>query len=188
MVNKLQKSFYLREDVVQLAKELLGSRLITHFDGKKTAGIIVETEAYAGAADKASHAYGGKRTGRTETMYAEGGIAYVYLCYGIHHLFNIVVAPEGLPHAILIRGIEPVAGISYMLKRCKKKKLSPKLTNGPGKLTRALGISTSQNGISLLDDSPIWIEEGEKRLADKEIITSPRIGVDYAGEDANLDR
>lgn len=186
MAKRLSKSFYTRKDVVQLSKELLGTRLITFFDHKKTSGIIVETEAYNGPFDKAAHSYGWKRTKRTETMFAEGGMAYVYLCYGMHHLFNVVVGSKELPIAILVRGIEPVEGIPYMLDRCKKEKSTPKLTNGPGKLARALGISTASNGMSLIRDSSIWIEERTRYLTEEDIVASPRIGVDYAKEDVSL--
>ena len=186
MPKRLPKSFYGSSDVVGLARDLLGTRLVTRFHDQRTAGIIVETEAYAGPVDKASHAYGGRRTARTEIMFASGGRAYVYLCYGIYHLFNVVVGPEELPHAVLVRALEPTEGIAYMLQRCNKKKWAPALTNGPGKLTRALGIDKTHSGLSLLKGSPIWIEERSGPLADSEIIASPRIGVDYAGEDALL--
>src|SRR4051812_45478122 len=114
---KLKKSFYQRDDVVQVAKELLGKYLFTHIDGKLTGGIITETEAYAGVIDRASHAYGGRRTARTEIMYGEGGTAYVYLCYGIHSLFNVVTNKKGTPHAILIRALHPTHGVETILKR-----------------------------------------------------------------------
>ena len=146
----LPESFYNRKDVVKIARELLGKILVTEF-GVRTSGIIVETEAYAGITDKASHAYGGRRTGRTEVMYSPGGTAYVYLCYGIHHLFNVVTNIEGIPHAVLIRAIEPVEGIETMLERRGKTKLSPSLTAGPGALSQALGISTALTGTSLQD-------------------------------------
>lgn len=113
----LPESFYTRTDVVMIAKELLGKTLVTNFGGVATAGMIVETEAYAGVADKASHAYGGRRTTRTEIMYMHGGTAYVYLCYGIHHLFNVVTNVRDVHHAVLIRAIEPLAGIDIMLER-----------------------------------------------------------------------
>ncbi len=186
MAKRLPRSFYAGDDVVKISKALLGTRLVTCFNGKRTSGIIVETEAYLGPIDKAAHSYGWKRTARTEVMFAQGGVAYVYLCYGMYHLFNVVVSRKGLPHAVLIRGIEPVEGIAHMLERCNKEKCSPKLTNGPGKLTRALGILKPHSGLSLLRGSPIWIEERSRPLADAAIIASPRIGVDYAGEDALL--
>ena len=181
----LQKDFYTRKDVVKIAKELLGKFLVTNFDGIYTAGMIVETEAYAGAADKASHAFGNRRTNRTETMYAEGGTAYVYLCYGIHHLFNVVTNVKDTPHAILIRGIEPADGITDMLLRRGKDKVQPSLTAGPGAMSVALGIKTSHTGLSLLGDE-IWIEDRGIKLTAKDIVSGSRVGVAYAQEDALL--
>ncbi len=181
---RLGNEFYQRSDVTNLAQDLLGMVLCTHLDGHHTCGIIVETEAYKAPEDKASHAYGGRRTARTETMFGPGGLAYVYLCYGIHHLFNVVTGPRDVPHAILIRGIEPVVGEEIMLERRKMAKLEPRLTSGPGSLSRALGISTALNAVDLASKkSPIWIETPEKeKEADFDIIASPRVGVDYAEE------
>src|SRR3982750_593315 len=125
---KIPKSFYLRHDVVSISKELLGKYLFTKIEGTVTAGIITETEAYAGQIDKASHAYNNRRTARTEVMFSEGGVAYVYLCYGIHHLFNIVTNMADVPHAVLVRAVEPLEGIKYMLQRRGKKELQPSLT------------------------------------------------------------
>lgn len=182
---KLQKDFYIREDVVLIAKELLGKVLITNFNGAISAGIITETEAYAGINDRASHAFGGRRTARTETMYATGGTAYVYLCYGIHHLFNVVTNQKDIPHAVLIRAIKPIEGMDVILKRRKQKEISNKLSSGPGTLSQALGIQTSHSGENLLGNK-IWIEDRGINFPDIEIIKSPRIGVDYAGADALL--
>ena len=165
--------------------ELLGKVLCTQFDGNLTSGIIVETEAYAGVTDQASHAYGGRRTKRTETMYLSGGAVYVYLCYGIHHLFNIVTNKENIPHAVLIRAIQPQDGIKTMLQRRNMKKVLPKLAAGPGILSKAMGISVHISGHSLLDKQ-IWIENsGNNLLKDFKIISSPRVGVQYAGKDAS---
>ena len=177
--------FYTRADVVQIAKELLGKVLVTRFDGLTTSGIIVETEAYAGAGDKASHAYGGRRTARTETMYRMGGVAYVYLCYGIHHLFNVVTNMEDIPHAVLIRAIEPIEGIDIMLERRGKSKLVPSLTAGPGAMSSALGIHTKHTG-SRLSGGEIIIEDRGIVVKKKEIISGTRVGVAYAEEDAYL--
>lgn len=182
---KLQKDFYIREDVVLIAKELLGKVLITNFNGAISAGIITETEAYAGINDRASHAFGGRRTARTEIMYATGGTAYVYLCYGIHHLFNVVTNQKDIPHAVLIRAIKPIEGMDVILKRRKQKEISNKLSSGPGTLSQALGIQTSHSGENLLGNK-IWIEDRGINFPDIEIIKSPRIGVDYAGADALL--
>lgn len=180
----LPESFYTRQDVVQIAKELLGKLLVTEFDGIRTAGIITETEAYAGVADKASHAYGARRTNRTEVMYMQGGTAYVYLCYGIHHLFNVVTNSQGTPHAVLIRAIEPTEGLPVMLERRRMEHVKPALTSGPGAMSMALGIHTRHTGLSLAG-SQIYIENGIK-VAKKDIIAATRVGVGYAQDDAYL--
>lgn len=179
---KLPESFYTRTDVVKIAKELLGKTLVTNLDGVTTSGIIVETEAYAGLTDKASHAYGGRRTARTEIMYMPGGTAYVYLCYGIHHLFNVVTNVRDVPHAVLIRAIEPVTGIEKMMERRRKEQLHPSLTAGPGAMSVALGIHTWHTGISLLGDE-IYVEEGIK-VRSVDIVAASRVGVAYAMDDA----
>ena len=181
----LAEDFYTRKDVVQVAKDLLGKVLVTGFEEKLTSGIIVETEAYAGVSDKASHAYGGRRTNRTETMYAKGGTAYVYLCYGIHHLFNVVTNDADVPHAVLIRGIEPLDGIDTMLERRNKEKLTPALTAGPGTLSMALGIHTKHSGLSLFGEE-MYIEDRGIKLMSNDIIACSRVGVAYAEEDAYL--
>ncbi len=184
-MRKIQKSFYVREEVIRIAQELLGKIVVTNFDKVTTAARIVETEAYAGVTDKASHAWNGRRTNRTEIMYADGGTAYVYLCYGIHHLFNVVTNTIDIPHAILIRGAEPLLGIDKMLERTKKKKADYTLTKGPGNVSKALGIFTRHSGMSLLEEELFIAEDGFK-LNKQSIIATPRIGVDYAGEDARL--
>jgi DNA-3-methyladenine glycosylase len=182
---KLDASFYQRKDVVKIAKELIGKILVTNFDNKLTAARIVETEAYNGIADKASHAFGNRRTTRTETMFASGGKAYVYLCYGIHHLFNIVTNVADVPHAILIRAAEPLFGVEEMMMRCKKYKDDFTLTKGPGNVSKALGIFTHHSGIDLSGENIFVADDGFHYK--KDIITaSPRIGVDYAEEDALL--
>ena len=185
MKNQVKKSFYQNEDVVSLAKNLLGKKLCTNFHGQFTSGIITETEAYAGVTDKASHAFGGRKTERTKTMFEEGGTAYVYLCYGIHHLFNIVTNKKGIPHAILIRAIQPVDGIETMMERRKKYKLDKTFSGGPGTVSQALGIHVKHSG-EVLTGKEIWVEETGIVIPKKEIIAGPRIGVDYAGEDAKL--
>ena len=180
---RLDASFYQREDVVQLSKTLLGKVLVTRIDGHTTSGKIVETEAYRAPEDKASHAYNYRRTQRTETMFRAGGVAYVYLCYGIHHLFNVVTGPAETPHAILIRGIEPIDNVHLMLQRRNFKKLTTQLTAGPGVLSKALGIDRSHDGESLSsNESKIWIEDRGLLVPDKDIISSPRVGIDYAQE------
>lgn len=151
----LSKDFYLRDDVVQIAQDLLGKFLITELDGERTVGKIVETEAYRGPEDKASHAYSNRRTRRTEVMFAEGGTAYVYLCYGIHHLFNVVTNVKDIPHAVLIRAVEPVENIETMLLRRNIKVLKPNVTGGPGALSQAMGITTAYSGVSLIAESSV---------------------------------
>ena len=184
-IKKLSRAFYEGDDVVQIARDLIGKILVTNVSGQRTSGRIVETEAYAGAIDRASHAYGNRRTGRTEVMYGRGGTAYVYLCYGIHHLFNVVTHGKDTPHAVLIRGIEPLEGIDVMLERTGKKAGDVSLGRGPGNVSTALGIHTSQTGLSLLGKE-IYIADDGFSFAPGDIIASPRIGVDYAGKDALL--
>jgi DNA-3-methyladenine glycosylase len=183
-VSKLRKDFYLREDVVQIAKELLGKYLFTKFNGKITGGIISETEAYNGIVDRASHAYGGRRTERTEIMYREGGTAYVYLCYGIHSMFNVVTNMKDIPHAVLVRGLIPTHGIDVMLKRRNKKTADKTLTKGPGSVAQALGIHYSHTGMGL-NGTNIWIEDKKYMVADSQIEVTKRIGVDYSGDAAH---
>ncbi len=182
---KLPQGFYRRNNVVTIAKELLGKLLITNFNGTVTSGRIVETEAYNGVVDKASHSYNGRRTNRTETMYANGGVAYVYLCYGVHHLFNVVTSIENIPHAVLIRAVEPVTGVETMLLRTGKVKQDYSLTKGPGNVSKALGIVTKYSGADLLSDD-VFIADDGFILQKKNIVATPRIGVDYAGDDALL--
>jgi DNA-3-methyladenine glycosylase len=184
-MDKLGLSFYQRKDVVQIARELIGKILVTNWKGIITSGRIVECEAYAGAIDKASHAYGNRRTARTEIMYSEGGFAYVYLCYGIHHLFNVVTNSKDIPHAILVRALEPIEGVEEMLLRTNKKKLDSTLTRGPGNISKALGIHTKHTGMSLLDKKMFIADDGWK-YKKNEIGVSPRIGVEYSGTDAAL--
>lgn len=183
-MKKLGLSFYKRPDVVQIARELLGKVLVTNFNDEKTTGRIVETEAYAGTADRASHAFRGM-TPRTEVMFGEGGRAYVYLCYGIHQMFNIVTNINGIPHAILLRGVEPIEGIDIMLKRTGKNTADHTLTRGPGNVGKAFGFHTSQCG-SLLTSEEIYIGDDKFKLTEEAVGVSPRIGVAYAGEDARL--
>jgi DNA-3-methyladenine glycosylase len=181
----LPPEYFRHSDVVFLSRDLIGKFLVTRFEGKLTAGMIIETEAYRGFEDRASHAYGGRRTKRTEVLYKEGGVCYVYLCYGIHHLFNIVTNTSDVPHGVLIRSIYPTEGIPTMLKRRGKKKLDPTLTSGPGATTQALGISLHHSGTSI-SGNEIWVEERGIFIPDDQILVGPRIGIDYAGEDAKL--
>jgi DNA-3-methyladenine glycosylase len=182
---KLSQSYYLGSDVVAISKSLLGKYLFTSIDGLVSGGYITETEAYNGAIDRASHAFGNRKTPRTQIMYEQGGIAYIYLCYGIHEMLNVVTSVEGQPHAILIRAIEPTTGIDIMLARRNMLTLKPNITAGPGSVAKALGIDRKLNGISLQSDT-LWIEDKGLNFPDEQIAAVPRIGVAYAGEDALL--
>ncbi len=183
MYNKLKKlpiEFYDRPDVVQIAKELVGKILITKFDGILTTGRIVETEAYIGITDMASHSRNGKRTSRNEHMYAGPGISYVYICYGMHHLFNVVTNKKDVPDAVLIRALEPIKGIEDMLIRTGKKKLDNSLTKGPGNAGKALGIDKNHSGQNLLGNK-IYIADDGVMIDETQIGASKRIGVEGAG-------
>ena len=184
MMGKIPLSFYRNPDTLELAQRLLGKYLFSRTDNDRiSAGIISETEAYLGAGDRASHAWNNRKTLRTQTMFLQGGVAYVYLCYGIHHLFNIVTHKQEIPHAILIRGLIPVIGKEIMQER--NGKTLPIHLNGPGKLTKALGIHTRHDRTAL-DEDTIWLEDRNISIPPENIIVGPRIGVDYAGEDASL--
>lgn len=181
----LSRSFYARKDVVAIARDLIGKVLITNFGGELTSGRIVETEAYNGAVDRASHAFGNRRTARTEVMFGRPGTAYVYLCYGIHHLFNVVTNKEGIPHAVLIRAIEPLQGVEIMQNRTRKQLLDNTITRGPGNVSKSLGIFTTHTGYDLIG-SDIRIADDGFRYAKSDIVVTTRIGVEYSGTDALL--
>ena len=181
--NTLPVSFYSRSDVTQISRDLLGKRLCSLIDGEFTSGIITETEAYCGRGDKACHANNGKRTPRTEVMFGKPGHAYIYLCYGIHHLFNVVTNREGLADAVLVREIFPEKGVDLMQERRDGMKFR-NLANGPGRFTQAMGITTSLNKTDLFS-TPLWIEDTSYTFSPGDIISSKRIGIDYAGEDAH---
>lgn len=183
-MTRLPLKFYLRNDVVEISRDLLGKVLCSNEHGRITKAIITETEAYAGINDKASHAHGGRRTARTAPMYGQGGSAYVYLCYGIHHLFNVVVGDVDAPLAILIRAGEPVEGIDIMRQRRGKTSTGRISLGGPGVLSQALGITTELTGVSLLEDR-IWIEDHQISVKSQDVSVGPRIGIDYSGDDAN---
>jgi DNA-3-methyladenine glycosylase len=189
IMKKLGIQFYDREDVVAIAKELIGKIIMTKFGGVTCAGRIVETEAYIGLTDKASHSFGGKRTARNEHMYASPATSYVYICYGMHHLFNVVTNKKDVPDAVLIRAVEPIQGIKFMLKRTNKKQLDNTLTKGPGNVGKAMGISKAHSGLNLLG-SKIFIVEDEltqnKAIPGQLIGSSKRIGVESAGAAALL--
>ncbi|MFU8842198.1 MAG: DNA-3-methyladenine glycosylase [Bacteroidales bacterium] len=182
---KLRSAFYLQEDVLNVARELLGKIIFTQINNEITGGMITETEAYAGTTDRASHAWNHRRTSRTGIMYRAGGVAYVYLCYGIHPLFNFVTAKPEIPHAVLLRGIYPLFGCDAMENRTGKKSTGKSFSDGPGKVTKALGISVSDNGISLTGNR-IWVEDHGIVVKDEGVLITPRIGVAYAGSDASL--
>lgn len=184
-VKRLTAAFYNRPGVLVVARDLLGKILVTEFEGRRTSGRIVEVEAYNGVVDKASHAWSGRRTPRTEVMFGTGGTAYIYLIYGIHHLFNVVTNKKGTPHAVLLRALEPLEGIPVMLERMGRERLDRTLTRGPGNLSKAMGLRTRHTGSSLLRGE-IWIGDDGWRLRRSEILATPRIGVDYAAEDASL--
>lgn len=182
--SKLKVAFYTREDVIAVARDLLGKALCSNIDGCLSKAIITETEAYAGVEDRASHAFGGRRTPRTEPMFAEGGVAYVYLCYGIHHLFNVVTGSQNNPHAVLVRAGLPLAGIDDILARRGKANVDSSLLAGPGSLALGLGIRTEHTGTDL-SGNRIWIEDHDIDISDSAIVAGPRIGIDYAGDDAS---
>jgi len=181
----LPLSFYQREDVVQIARDLIGKALFTCIDEQTTGGIILETEAYRGPEDKASHAYNNRLTKRTQVMFENGGIAYVYTCYGIHQLFNVVTNTQNIPHAVLIRAFFPTHGLNTIAKRRKKCIDEPNLATGPGSVTQALGVTKAHNGLSL-DRYPLWIEETRFSIPKNLIKASSRIGIAYAKEHALL--
>lgn len=188
MSEKISREFYTREDTLKIAEDLLGKFLVVPgAGGERVSAMIVETEAYLGAIDKAAHSYGNRRTKRTETMFAVGGTVYIFFIYGMYFQFNIVVGEIGTPHAILIRAVEPVENIGIMRERRRAKSKNPdskmpdkNLTSGPGKLCIALGIDRSFNGADLLGEK-VWLEDGEK-LAKNKIAAGKRIGIDYAEE------
>lgn len=184
--NRLPLEFYLQADVCAVARALIGKLLVTHFEAGLTVGRIVETEAYNGEVDKASHAYGGRLTERTRVMYAQGGRAYVYLCYGIHHLFNVVTHQQGTPHAVLIRGIEPVEGLDIMLERMRHPRHLHQVGRGPGNVSRALGICTHHTDTPLTGKQLFLANDNSFIFSPTHIHTSSRIGVAYAAEDAGL--
>lgn len=184
-MKKVPLSFYKRKDVVKIAKEILGKIVVTNFDGEITSGRIVETEAYVGIIDKASHSYAGKRTARNEHMYSAAGTAYIYICYGMHQMLNVVTNDKEIPDAVLIRAIEPLKGIEIMAQRTGKNQNDKTITRGPGNVGKALGIFKHHSGLFLLDEE-IYLLDDEKKIAEKNIGISKRIGVESAGDDALL--
>jgi len=184
-LKKLDAHFYDRRDVLQVARELLGKILITQWDGIRSSGRIVETEAYAGVNDRACHAFGGRRTARSEDLYGAPGTVYIYICYGMHHLFNVITNKKNIPHAVLIRALEPLDGVTQMLNRTGKTIVDDTLTKGPGNLARALGMSKIHSGTNLFSKE-IFIADDGLRYAKDQIAITRRIGVESAREDAEL--
>ena len=185
-MKKLPKSFFDRNDVVKIAKELLGKVVVTKIDGCITSGRIVETEAYVGLVDKASHSFGGRRTAKNEHMYCAPATSYVYICYGLHQMLNIVTNKKGIPDAVLIRAIDPIEGIELMLKRTGKRTPGSTLTRGPGNVGKALGISKINSGKDLTNGEIMLYQDEQSKFADEQIGTSKRIGVESAGIDGLL--
>ncbi|MBW5458807.1 DNA-3-methyladenine glycosylase [Clostridium sporogenes] len=183
---RLTRDFYAKDARV-LAKELLGKVLVREIDGIKLKGKIVETEAYIGAIDKASHAYGGRRTKRTEPLYGKPGIAYVYFIYGKYFCFNIISKTEGEAEGVLIRAIEPLENINIISKLRFNKEFEElnnyqrkNLTSGPSKLCMAFNINKDNNWEDLCESSSLYVED--TFYNDFEIIESKRVGIDYAEE------
>lgn len=181
---RLPRSYYQSLEVAALAKDLLGKYLVTEINGIRCSGKIVETEAYRGPDDRACHAYNNRRTPRTEVMYETGGVAYIYICYGMHHLMNIVTGPKDNAHAVLIRALEPAEGIEIMAERRRMQVSDYRLTKGPGALSLAMGLTSELSGASLISSSPVWVEDHGISFSAQEICSGPRIGVESAGEAA----
>lgn len=178
---RIERKFYMR-DAVTVGKDILGKIIVKKTaDGRIMSGRITEVEAYMGITDKASHSYGGRRTKRTEVMYKEGGYSYVFLIYGMYECFNVTVGREEDPQAVLIRGVEPLENKNFMWEKRKVKK-EKDISNGPGKLTKALGITREDNGADLIAGENLWLEDDGYKV--KDIVETTRIGIDYAEEDA----
>lgn len=179
----IDRSILESDNILEIAQFLLGKFLISQINGNKCVTKIVETEAYKAPEDKGSHAYNNKRTKRTEVMFHRGGISYVYLCYGIHNMLNVVTAAEGQAHAILVRAVEPISGVDYIKKR--RGTTGNQLTNGPGKVCQALGITREHNGINLWDTKSLVYICENKLVPNENILTGPRVGIAYAQECAH---
>lgn len=178
--NKLPVEFYRQDDVVSVARQLLGKHLYSFVDGQLTGGVIVETEAYRGPEDRGSHAYNGKRTPRNEMMYQAGGVAYMYICYGIHDMLNIVTGIEGISHAALIRAIEPTEGLEVMRIRRGIFDQDGRLCRGPGALAKSLGLTKLHNGVDLQKDT-IWLTDEGLNYRDDQVVSSARVGMNFDG-------
>lgn len=178
---KLPAHFYQRDDTLNIARELLGKYLFSNVGGLLCGGIIVETEAYLGPEDRGSHSFNNRRTERNEMMYASGGVVYMYICYGIHHMLNVVTGPANSSHAILIRAVEPVTGLDVMRERRNIYNDDTRLCRGPGALASALGLTKQHNGVEL-QSNEIWIEDRGNDLRGEQIAAGPRIGMNFDGE------
>lgn len=185
-MKKLPGIFFDRDDVVQIARDLLGKLVITAINGELTGGRIVETEAYVGITDKASHSFGGRRTPKNEHMYSAAATSYIYICYGMHQMLNIVTNKKDIPDAILIRAIQPEIGIDIMERRTGKEPGDHTITKGPGNVGKALGLTKINSGISLLNGEIRIYKDDESELRPASIGTSKRIGVESAGADGLL--
>jgi DNA-3-methyladenine glycosylase len=179
---RLNRDFYSMESI-EVARALLGRRLIHRLpDGRKLSGRIVETEAYLGVDDQAAHSFGGRRTPRTEVMYGEPGLSYVYFIYGMYFCLNVVTTAKEIPEAVLIRAIEPLDGVGHM---AGASEADPhRVANGPGKLCRALQITKTHNALDLTFNKVLWIED-DGAISDAQIVEGPRVGIDYAGDAAH---
>ena len=179
---RLPRSFY-RRDVIAVARGLLGQRLVSEFDDSRVSGVIVETEAYLGTGDKAAHTYGGRRTARNEAMWGDGGHAYVYFVYGMHHCVNVVAGNPEEPVAVLLRALEPDGGTDLMFERRAAARRPIDLCSGPGKLCQALGITRAVDGEDLVGGERLFVEALRARaLPATTIGCGPRVGVRYAEE------
>ncbi|MEJ7627532.1 MAG: DNA-3-methyladenine glycosylase [Ferruginibacter sp.] len=185
-MKRIPLSFFSRTDVVSIAKELLGKIVYTNIGGAITSGRVVETEAYVAHTDKASHSFGGRRTPKNEHMYETAGTTYVYICYGMHQMLNIVTNDKDIPDAILIRAIDPVEGIDIMLQRTGKPALDATLTRGPGNVGKALGISKKHSGLLLEGEEVVIYSDEYSDIHENKIGSSKRIGVESAGADGLL--
>jgi DNA-3-methyladenine glycosylase len=180
LTTKLPVEFYQRDDVVLIARELLGKEVYSNIEGQITGGIIIETEAYRGPDDRGSHAYLNKRTPRNEMMYNAGGLVYMYICYGIHDMLNIVTGSKDMSHAILIRAIEPIKGLEIMRERRNIYNQDKRLCKGPGALAKAMALNKLHNGIDLQNDT-IWIEDNGRSYTDEQVVASARVGMNFDG-------
>lgn len=180
MKKKLLRNFFVRPAIV-VAKELLGKYLVRKYEGKILSGKIVETEAYLGPEDKASHGYQNRITERNRAEFYIGGHIYIYLIYGIYWQLNITTGKEGVPECVLIRALEPSEGVEEMKKNRSEKNIK-NLTNGPGKLCQAMKLDKSCYGVDICRSKEIYIEDRGERVKENEIVAAKRIGIDYAQE------